>query len=103
MFSKKQLWDMDLTALFTTVAHKSGKSLDELALLTFRCQWEPASLIVSKFAGDDAWKRQKKKLNSLFMGAQAEFPEEVSFEVWILCGDRLSKKSKKPDVEDDAD
>ncbi|EHK97584.1 hypothetical protein M7I_6673 [Glarea lozoyensis 74030] len=82
---------------------KSGKSFDELSLLTFRCQWEPASIIISKYAGDDAWKRQKKKLNSLFISAQSEFPDELSFEVWVFCGDRLSKKIKKQDAEDDVD
>jgi hypothetical protein len=103
MFKKKQLWDMDIAALFTTVAQKAGKSSDELSLLTFRCQWEPASIVVSKYAGDDAWKRQKKKINSLFISAQAEFPEELSFEVWVFCGDRLSKKVKKRDTDDDVD
>ena len=101
IFTKKQLWDMDLTTVFVTAAHKAGKPFDELIQLTFRCQWEQASIVVSKFAGDDMWKRQKKKLNSLFMSAQAEFPEELEFEVWIFCGDRLTKKSKPKDVEED--
>jgi hypothetical protein len=103
MFTKKQLWDMDVSALFATVAQKAEKSPDDLSLLTFRCQWEPASIVVSRYAGDDAWKRQKKKINSLFISAQAEFPEELSFEVWVFCGDRLSKKIKKRDADDDID
>ena len=104
LIAKKHIWDMDVATLFTMVSHKSGKPFDELEQLTFRCQWEPASLVVSKASGEDAWKRQKKKLNSLFMAAQSEFPDpDMSFEVWVLCGDRVSKKAKKPDAEDDLD
>lgn len=92
LLSKKQIYDMSIDELFRTVARKSGMTEGSLYQLTFRCQWEPASFIVTKHAGEDPWKRQKKKLNSLFVGAQAEFPEDDEFEVWILCGDRVTKK-----------
>ncbi|CAG8957321.1 hypothetical protein HYFRA_00010744 [Hymenoscyphus fraxineus] len=101
LVSKKQIYEMSLADLFIMVANKSGMSEQHLTLLTLRCQWEQASFVVSKLAGEEPWKRQKKKLNSLFVGAQGEFPEEDEFEVWVLCGDRVSKKKslKAEDVE----
>lgn len=102
LLSKKQIYEMSIDDLFRTVADKSGMAEASLYQLTFRCQWEPASFIVTKHAGEEPWKRQKKKLNSLFVGAQAEFPDDDEFEVWVLCGDRVTKKkSMEEEVDDD--
>lgn len=100
LVSSKVMSGLSLSDLFALMCDRSGKPQSDISQITFQCAWgNGATLVVSKYGGEESWTKAKKRMTKHFKNSQRQLPKTREFETWVYCGDTTQIQSGDNDSE----